>query len=141
MRGSEDLEAVCVAAKRIKNILSKSASAEDLESGLPDPAMFAPGPEIELFEDWKLAAEKASKSKAEGNYRLAFEAVAGLRPAVDRFFDKVLVMADDQRVRRNRLKLLQLLDDLFSGIASFAEIASGPTTAALSSVKKVASEK
>ena len=42
---------------------------------------------------------------------------------MDRFFDKVLVMAEDREVRQNRLRLLKKLDELFSGIAHFAEIA------------------
>ena len=56
------------------------------------------------------------------DYRGALEAISTLRPAVDRFFDKVLVMAEDREVRQNRLRLLKKLDELFSGIAHFAEI-------------------
>jgi glycyl-tRNA synthetase beta chain len=48
--------------------------------------------------------------------------VARLRPTVDRFFDKVLVMAEDPATRQNRLRLLGKLDQLFSRIAEFAEI-------------------
>ena len=48
--------------------------------------------------------------------------VAKLRPAVDKFFDKVMVMVDDERVRANRLALLQTLVKEFSTIADFSEI-------------------
>ena len=58
-----------------------------------------------------------------GEYRRALEAISSLRPHVDRFFDKVLVMAEEMTVRQNRLRLLKKLDELFSGIAHFAEIA------------------
>jgi glycyl-tRNA synthetase beta chain len=47
-----------------------------------------------------------------------------LRPAVDKFFDKVMVMVEDARVRGNRLALLQTLVNEFSTIADFSEIVS-----------------
>ena len=51
--------------------------------------------------------------------------IAGLRPAVDQFFDDVMVMADDEQVRKNRLTLLAELLAEFSTIADFAELAAG----------------
>ena len=45
-----------------------------------------------------------------------------MRPTVDTFFDKVMVMVEDEKVRSNRLALLQLLVDEFSTIADFSEI-------------------
>ena len=53
--------------------------------------------------------------------------MATLRPAVDRFFDKVLVMAEDRGLRQNRLRLLGKLDELFSKIAHLSEVASSGT--------------
>ncbi|MDZ7638505.1 MAG: hypothetical protein U5J83_09700 [Bryobacterales bacterium] len=62
------------------------------------------------------------RMREEGDYRGALEAIASLRPAVDAFFDQVLVNAGDENVRRNRLGLLhQLLTEL-SAIAGFSEI-------------------
>ena len=55
--------------------------------------------------------------------REALESIAGLRPAVDRFFDEVLVMAEAATVRKNRLGLLSSLLKEFSTIANFSEIA------------------
>ncbi len=123
LRGSEDLEAVCASAKRIRNILTKSAAGEDVGQDAVDSSLLVEEPEKALFEAWKVVAERESNSRQKGDYRTAFTAIASLRPTVDKFFDKVLVMADDQRVRRNRLRLLRHLDDLFSAIAHFAEIA------------------
>jgi hypothetical protein len=57
-----------------------------------------------------------------GEYRQALEAIASLRPKVDLFFDKVLVNAEDTRVRQNRLALLHGLLTEFSSIADFSEI-------------------
>jgi glycyl-tRNA synthetase beta chain len=71
-------------------------------------------------------AGEAGRLAGAGEYRRALEAIAGLRPLVDRFFDKVLVMAEDAALRQNRLRLLGKLDQLFSGIAQFAEIVPAP---------------
>ena len=56
------------------------------------------------------------------SYSEALANIAALRPVVDRFFDKVLVNAPDERVRRNRLTLLSSLLSEFSTIADFSEI-------------------
>jgi glycyl-tRNA synthetase beta chain len=60
--------------------------------------------------------------RLDGDYRSQLEAIASLRPAVDRFFDKVLVNAQDAAVRSNRLALLDHLRANLSRIADFSEI-------------------
>ncbi|MFB3924024.1 MAG: glycine--tRNA ligase subunit beta [Terriglobia bacterium] len=124
LRGGEDFEALSVAAKRIKNILAKSASASDWQPGEVDGSLLESGPEADLYADYTSVSVAAAKLAATGEYGKALESIAALRPAVDKFFDKVLVMAEDRAVRENRLRLLGKLDALFSGIAQFAEIAS-----------------
>ena len=57
-----------------------------------------------------------------GNYDGALLEVAKLRPVIDNFFDKVMVMVDDDELRANRLALLQTLVKEFSTIADFSEI-------------------
>jgi glycyl-tRNA synthetase beta chain len=126
MRGSQDFEALCAAAKRIKNILAKSATASDWEPGEVEESLLEAGPERELAEAYAGVAGKIRHWTEAGEYRTALEAIAALRPGVDRFFDKVLVMAEDHTVRQNRLRLLGKLDELFSRIALFAEIAPAP---------------
>jgi len=123
LRGSENLEALCVAAKRIKNILEKSASLRDWSPGEVDESLLAEDAERELYRAY-LALDRDTQALARvGDYQLALEAISTLRPSVDVFFDKVLVMAEDPAVRENRLRLLGKLDRMFSGIAHFAEIA------------------
>ena len=78
--------------------------------------------EKDLHEAYGKIAAEVERKRAAGDYRRALEEISTLRPAVDRFFDKVLVMAEDREVRQNRLRLLKKLDELFSGIAHFAEI-------------------
>jgi glycyl-tRNA synthetase beta chain len=67
-------------------------------------------------------ARTAGEHKRGGRYREALQAIAGLRPAVDNFFDQVLVMAEDEALRKNRLTLLAELLSEFSTIADFSEI-------------------
>jgi glycyl-tRNA synthetase beta chain len=127
IRGSEDFLALSAAAKRIKNILAKSATANDWAPGEVEEALLQEGPEAALYHAYRgVAAEAArhvdSKDDASKDYTGALQAIATLRKAVDLFFDKVLVMAEDRALRQNRLRLLGKLDELFSGIAHFSEI-------------------
>jgi glycyl-tRNA synthetase beta chain len=126
LRGSENLEASCVAAKRIKNILEKSAGSSDWSPGEIDESLLTEDAERELYRAY-LALDRDTQALARaGDYPRALEAISKLRPFVDTFFDKVLVMAEDQAVRENRLRLLGKLDRIFSGIARFSEIAAEP---------------
>jgi glycyl-tRNA synthetase beta chain len=122
LRGREDLETLCAAAKRIRNILVKSASAVDWKPGEVEAALLREPPEKELFEVYRKVASEAGRRREGHDYRGALEEISTLRPAVDRFFDGVLVMAEEPEIRQNRLRLLKKLDELFSGIAHFAEI-------------------
>jgi glycyl-tRNA synthetase beta chain len=115
VRASEDFEPLAASFKRMKNIL--------------DQAKFAPAGKVDasLFEDpsegalWQ-AFEKVVASSRGTGYGQTLAAMATLRPAVDLFFEKVLVNAADMAVRANRLTLLFSLKTEFSGIAEFSEI-------------------
>lgn len=135
IRGSEDADALSVAAKRIKNILAKSAKASDWQAGEVDEGILEAGPEKKLYQAYVAASDEAGSFAAAGNFEKALGVIAGLRPVVDLFFDKVLVMAEDRAVRQNRLRLLGKLDALFSGIAQFAEIVPGPANVDASTLK------
>ena len=123
LRGGEDFEALSAAAKRIRNILAKSATEADWEAGTVSLDLLTELQEKDLYAAYTQIAEEAEGKRAAREYRGALELISTLRPAVDNFFDKVLVMAEDRAVRQNRLRLLKKLDELFSGIAHFAEIA------------------
>ncbi len=126
IRSSQDFEALTIAAKRIKNILAKSAKASDWQPGEVDGGLLGEAEEIELHAASVAVRHRSGELFEAGNFRAALESIAALRPHVDRFFDRVLVMAEDPATRQNRLRLLGSLDGLFSGIANFAEIAAGP---------------
>ena len=126
VRGSEDFLAVSAAFKRIKNILRQAA-----EKGI------APTDNLVIEDDLSDAEERALHAKAkelmpavdrlqrERKYREALEVTARLRPAVDAFFDKVMVMSPDEKLRRNRLALIGEVLESFSGIGDFSEIVPG----------------
>ena len=124
IRHTRDFVPLAASFKRIRNILEKSADKEERGQLTVQPELFREAPERELFEAARKIGERAVQMRKARQYRQALEAISGLRPAVDRFFDKVLVMAEEVDVRRNRLALLGGLLKEFSTIADFSEIGS-----------------
>ena len=132
IRSSDDFVSLAQSAKRIRNILRKSARPEDYAGGRLDPQRLEAGPERHLYTAYERVREEAAQKRAGGNIYGALECIAGLRPAVDAFFDKVLVMAEDAEVRRNRLQLLLALDRLFTEDADLSEVERGNVDASTS---------
>jgi glycyl-tRNA synthetase beta chain len=122
VRPTENFEPLAAAFKRIKNILRQAQQTHRFAPGKLDATLFEPGPETKLYEGYRAVAERVARQKQKGDYRASLEAVASLRPAVDLFFDKILVMDKNPEVRNNRLTLLQSLLNEFSTIADFSEI-------------------
>jgi glycyl-tRNA synthetase beta chain len=122
VRRSKDFEPLAVAFKRIRNILEKAGAPETWRREAVGEELFSETAERELHAAAGKVAEVAARQKRGGRYREALEAIAGLRPVVDRFFDDVLVMSEDESVRKNRLTLLAQLLREFSTIADFSEI-------------------
>jgi len=85
--------------------LAKKLPAE-AEGAAPDPSLFAEEAEGVLHAAWLETSTRVDHLISTQDYLDALEALAGLRPAVDRFFTDVLVMAEDPAVRLNRLRLL-----------------------------------
>jgi len=122
IRSTENFPPLAAAFKRIRNILEKSAAEETIPEA-PDAAKFAAEEERALHAAAEHAVAEVTRLKQARQYQPALERIAALRPVVDRFFDKVLVMAEDRAVRANRLALLRNLLMEFSVIADFSEIA------------------
>ncbi|MGB6675579.1 MAG: glycine--tRNA ligase subunit beta [Terriglobales bacterium] len=122
VRPSADFESISVAFKRIKNILRQAAETGKQVAPAIDANAFQEAAEKELAAQIPRAVETVDAFRAQGDYEHALIEISKLRPAVDRFFDKVMVMVDDERVRANRLALLQSLLKEFSTIADFSEI-------------------
>jgi glycyl-tRNA synthetase beta chain len=117
-----EFQAIAAASKRIRNILKQ---AQDKGFRIAEKFEHLP----EAAEEEKLLASQieeyaprieAHRQKKE--YSDALLLLSGAREPVDRFFDKVMVMVDDERIRGNRLALLQTLLKEFSTIADFSEI-------------------
>jgi glycyl-tRNA synthetase beta chain len=121
-RSSADFEAVAQGFKRIKNILAKPGLDLSTELQPIDLALCDSEEERSLVVAVRAIQPKVSNAVRARNYRRAFELMASLRPAIDLFFDKVLVMAEDPKVRANRLNLLQSLLQTFLKIADVSEI-------------------
>ncbi len=119
VRPTENFEPLAASFKRIKNILRQ---AEFAGGGEINAQILEAGPEAELFQAFDKLRNRVNRFRKKKEYRAALEAIASLRPQVDRFFDKVLVNAPDPEVRRNRLTLLHKLLSESSAIADFSEI-------------------
>lgn len=122
VRSSPDFESISVAFKRIKNILRQAQETGKTVAATVDKAVLKESAERELAAKIPQTAELVGKLRAEKNYEGALWEISKLRPAVDTFFDKVMVMVEDEGVRANRLALLQSLLQEFSTVADFSEI-------------------
>jgi len=122
IRHTKDFAPLAASFKRIRNILEKSAAKGDKGQGAVKPELLREAAEMQLHTVAQRVGEEATRLKKEKKYRKALEKISDLRPAVDFFFDKVLVMAEDEDVRRNRIALLGGLLKEFSTIADFSEL-------------------
>ncbi len=112
-----DFEPLSVAFKRVGNIIKEGTD-------LPvDPALFQDTAEAGLYEAFQGVKVAVDRKIAEGAWLEALTGIATLRGPVDTFFDKVMVMAEDERVRGNRLALLTAIARMFGRVADFARIA------------------
>jgi glycyl-tRNA synthetase beta chain len=117
MRTSDDFQALAVLFKRVKNIARELTDGPSLErEALTEPA------ERALLDALDAVRPGVEKAAARADYTRAFSEIAGLRPAVDRFFIEVFVMAEDARVRTARLTLMADLRDLILTLADISEI-------------------
>ncbi len=118
LRERPDFEPLGVAFKRVANILKGEAVA-----GPPDTAAFAHASEKALWDKFE-GVRDLVKAHVDGRrYDAALTELTSLKPAVDKFFDDVLVMDEDPAVRGNRLRLLGTINDTFRKIADFRRLA------------------
>jgi glycyl-tRNA synthetase beta chain len=117
LKGREDFEPLSVAFKRVGNIIKGGVDQP------VDAELFEADCEKELYVQLQHVEMKVAELVAGRDYSAALETIAGLRAPVDAFFDGVMVMADDQAVKNNRLALLTRIAGLFKGIADFSRIA------------------
>lgn len=111
-----DFEPLAIAFKRVGNIL------KGFESGSVDSSLFETDAETNLYNHFLQIKEKAGSYLDNDNDREALIEMARLREPVDTFFDSVLVMAKEEKVKFNRLSLLGAISELFHRVADFSKI-------------------
>jgi glycyl-tRNA synthetase beta chain len=119
LKKQPDFESLAAAFKRVGNIL-KNIDENTLSE--IDPKRFEHEAETQLYETSnRLESEIFTLIKA-GRFDDALKTIASIRPCVDRFFDDVLVMASDEVLKNNRLKLLVNISKWFERIANFTRM-------------------
>ncbi|OGR28292.1 MAG: glycine--tRNA ligase subunit beta [Desulfobacca sp. RBG_16_60_12] len=116
VRQSPEFPALAVAFKRVINI------AQGAEPGEVDPLLFEQPEENILFESTELMELEVTRALKSRDYPGVCRALASLRGPVDAFFEKVMVMAEDTQLRRNRLALLLRISRTFLLMADFSKI-------------------
>jgi glycyl-tRNA synthetase beta chain len=117
LKGAADFEPLAVAFKRVGNII-KGGVDNDVQAEL-----FETDVERALADAIDSARQAVSDQVAQGDYSAALQTIARLREPVDAFFDGVMVMAEDDSIKANRLALLTQVAALFANIADFTRIA------------------
>jgi len=117
MKKQQDFEALAATFKRVGNIIKGGVTDAVVESTFEEVC------EKELFTELQRVQQDVTRLMASGDYPEVLRSIATLRPAVDAFFDGVMVMAKDEAVKTNRLALLTQVAGLFAGLADFSRIA------------------
>ena len=116
----EAFTALAAANKRIANILKK----QDGPADKVDQKLLSETAEKQLYAQLLELGDGVAKQFAQGQYLQGLEQLAELRPAVDLFFDEVMVMVDDNSLKNNRLALLDQLMQSFRLVADFSRLQS-----------------
>ncbi|OOF79175.1 glycine--tRNA ligase subunit beta [Rodentibacter caecimuris] len=116
-RTLDSAEALAAANKRVSNILAK---VEGEISSQIDRTLLLEEEEKVLAEQVLALQSELSPLFEQGKYQAALDCLAGLREAVDNFFDKVMVNAEDPKLRQNRLAILNNLRNLFLQVADIS---------------------
>ena len=116
VRGDAGFEPLAVAFKRVGNII------KDFQGGSVDPGLLESGVEQNLYNAYLEVRERVKSFIDNGEYLSSLREIARLRRPVDDFFDSVLVMAENEKIRFNRLSLLEAISSIFRQIADFSKI-------------------
>ena len=113
----EEANALSAANKRVSNILAKNKGT--LEASI-DKSLLVEAAEKALASQIEVLSAKVGPLFDDGNYQAALGELASLQEVVDQFFEDVMVMADDEALKNNRLALLSQLRDLFLRVADIS---------------------
>ncbi len=116
IKNKPEFKSLIQTAKRVNNIL------KDQPSRRLNPDLFVAKEERDLYTTYSILSENVSSLLKNGQFKRAQRMILKIQPVVDKFFDEVLVMDKDTRVRKNRLALLQEMSRLFIRIADYSQI-------------------
>ena len=119
VRKLPDFAPLAIAFKRVQNILTQAGVTT---AGELDPALMSDDSERQLAGDFFQARGILDELVGARRYEEALSVMASLGPCLDRFFTDVMVLVDDEAVRRNRLSLLAAMRDQFFRVARLSEI-------------------
>ena len=120
-RALPEAESLAAANKRIRNILKKIDGERPVNI---DVSLFQEEAEEKLNESLLALSDKVNPLFDQGDYKAALQELACLRDPVDNFFDNVMVMADDEALKNNRIAMLGSLSDLFLRAADLSRLQS-----------------
>ncbi len=109
--------------RRVNNIVKKAREKVDMDSLSVDVSLFREAGTRDMHEAWKKTA--SAIDNAGNDYEKIFDAIIGFKMSVDSFFDSVMVMDEDTRLRDNRLALLAEITARFGEIVNFDHIVVG----------------
>jgi glycyl-tRNA synthetase beta chain len=116
LKDSPQFEPMILIAKRVNNILRNQSRFKVNEDFLEEKQ------ERELYTTFSIIKNNVLPLISRGDFAKAQRMIFRMRSALDNFFDKVLVMADDKKIRKNRLAVLQEISQLLGKIADYAQI-------------------
>lgn len=114
----EDVESIVIGFKRAANILKDAPETSVIKKDLKEKA------EKDLFNKADQVEKEVNELVSKGDYHRVLEIMSGLKAPIDTFFDDVMVMVDDEKLRNNRLGLLRKVAGMFSNVADFSFIGS-----------------
>ncbi len=117
LRKESDFEPLAVTFKRVENIIKKAGAMDELTV---NPDLFEDPCENQLFDAVNEVNQTITDFIENGSYDQALSTIAGLRSKVDTFFEDVMVMADDEKLKLNRIALLTSISKLFKNMADFS---------------------
>ena len=112
-----DFESIVIAFKRAMNILKGSSSKKEI-----NPPLFAELVEQTLYQSFLMARERIGPLLNKRDYSSALLEMTQMKKPIDEFFDGVMVMAEDEKIRDKRLALLDEIGKLFLRIADFSKL-------------------
>ncbi|MGF1508521.1 MAG: glycine--tRNA ligase subunit beta [Myxococcota bacterium] len=117
-QAGQDFEAIATTFKRVSNILKQSSGREQDV----DPSRFEAEAESVLHQVSSDVESRVEAAILRHDFDAAFAEVSTLRPAVDRLFDEVMVLAEDEGLRRNRVALVASTHRIFAPLADLARL-------------------